>query len=318
MVEEVAAGIYKIPSILGSRRFAQWLVVGDEVMLIDTGVDGTVKDHVMPALDHLGIEPVRVTHAVISHADVDHYGGDAEVRHLLPRASIRASAADRRLLESWEIIGAERYGWYRQHGIDYDPDTFAWLRNAAGPDTPIDGTVEGGDIIDLGGISMEVLALPGHSLGHIGVWHGDTGTAIVMDAVLERGLYSTDGRLISPPPYVTVPGYRATIEHLRSLAPERLGTSHYPPTEGRSSVDAFLAATASFVDELDQSVLNTLAAAPQPLEVFWQIAEVDTGPFPEMAIELARSVGAHLEDAEQRGLAIRVNIDGKPAWKAAE
>lgn len=317
MVEEVAEGIYKVPSILGIRRFAQWLVVGDEVLLVDTGIDGTIAEHVMPALAGLGIDPDRVTHAVISHADVDHYGGDAEVRRMLPNARIRAGAEDRRLLERWDVIGAERYGWYRQHGLDYDPDTFAWLRGAAGPDTPIDGVVEDGEEIDLGGIAVRVVALPGHSPGHVGIWHEGSRTAIVMDAVLERGLYATDDRLISPPPYVTVPGYRGSVETLRRLDPERIGTSHYPPTEGRAAVGAFLDATASFVDDLEASVLDTLSPEPQPLRVFWENADRAIGPFEEMAVELARSVGAHLEDAEDRGIAVRTEAEGLPAWHAA-
>lgn len=316
MVEEVAEGIYRVPSVLGIRRFAQWLVVGDEVLLVDTGIDGTVAEHVMPALDELGIAPERVTHAVISHADVDHYGGDAEVRRLLPNARIRAAAEDRRLLERWAVIGAERYGWYRQHGLDYDPGTFAWLRAAAGPDTPIDGVVVDGEVIDLGGIAVKVVALPGHSPGHVGVWHEGSRTAIVMDAVLERGLYATDDRLISPPPYVTVAGYRGSVDTLRRLDPERLGTSHYPPTEGRAAVGAFLDATASFVDDLDASVLATLSAEPQPLRVFWEQADRGIGPFAEMSVELARSVGAHLDDAEQRGIAERGEVDGLPTWRA--
>lgn len=317
MVEEVEAGIYKVPSILGIRRFAQWLVVGDEVLLVDTGIDGTIAEHVMPALAHLGIAPERVTHALISHADVDHYGGDAEVRQLLPACTIRATAADRRLLESWDVIGLERYGWYRQHGLDYDPDTLAWLRNAGGPDTPIDDTVEEGDVVDLGGIAVEVVALPGHSPGHLGVLHRDSGTAIVMDALLARGLYSTDDRLISPPPYVDAAAYRASAEKVRALDPVRLGTSHYAPTEGRDAVAAFVDDTIAFVDDLDASIVDTLTDAPQALVTFWERADQATGPFPEMGVELARSVGAHLEDLERRGIAVRDDLDGRPAWRTA-
>lgn len=316
-VEQVADGVFKIPSILGVRRFAQWLVVGDEVMLVDTGIDGTIGEHVLPALAELGIAPERITQAVISHADVDHYGGDAEVRAHMPNARIRASAPDRRLLEEWDVIGRERYGWYRQHGLDYDPATFEWLRTAAGPDTPIDGEVVDGEVIDLGGVAVEIMALPGHSAGHVGVYEPASQTAIVMDAVLERGLYDVDGTLISPPPYVTVAGYRGSIARLRELDPERLGTSHYPATEGAAAVAAFLDASASFIDDLEACVLATLDETPRPLAEFWARADATIGPFSEMAVELARSVGAHLEDAEERGLAGRFEADGRVTWAAA-
>ena len=316
MVEEVADGIYRIPSVLGIRRFAQWLVVGEDVLLIDTGINSSITEHVLPALSELGIPPARVTQAVISHADVDHYGGNAEIRLHVIYASASAGIHDRRWLETWSTISAERYGWYRQHGIDYEPETMAWLQNAAGPDMPIDEDVCPGERIDLGGITVDIVGLPGHSPGHVGVFHEASRTAVIMDAVLGRGLYSTDDRLISPPPYSSVPDYRATVATLRRLDPERLGTSHYAPIEGRTAVAAFLDNTDSFVNDLDKSVLACLSDAPQPLKSIWRQADQDVGPFSEMNIELARSVGAHLEYAESRSLAERSEVAGRPAWRS--
>ena len=318
-IEEVQPRIYKIPSILGPRRFAQWLVVGDErLLLVDSGIDGTIADHVTPALAELGRSPADITDVVISHADVDHYGGDGELRRVAPNARICSSAADRPWIESWAVIGRERYGWYRGHGLDYDEGTWQWLENAAGPDTPLDGTVADGETLDLGGIEVEVVALPGHSPGHLGVVHHDSGTAIVMDAVLERGLYTTSDELISPPPYGSVADYRGTIERLRALGPSRLGTSHYGPTEGDAAVAAFLDATAWFVDDLDAVVTGELGVEPRPLEHYWRAADAAVGPFSEMAVELARSVGAHLDHAVAEGRAVRSETaGGRAVWAAA-
>jgi glyoxylase-like metal-dependent hydrolase (beta-lactamase superfamily II) len=317
-IEEVKPRIYRIPSILGPRRFAQWLVVGDErLLLVDSGIDGTIADHVLPALAELSRGPGDITDVVVSHADVDHYGGDGELRRVAPQARIRASAHDRRWLESWAVIASERYGWYRGHGLDYDDATWRWLQDAAGPDTEIDGTVDDGETLDLGGIEVEIVALPGHSPGHLGVVHRESETAIVMDAVLGRGLYTVDDELISPPPYGSVPAYRGTARRLRELAPARLGTSHYAPIEGRSAVDAFLAETESFVEDLDACVRAELGPEPKALEEYWRAADASVGPFREMAVELARSVGAHLDLAVEEGRARRADRDGLPAWAAA-
>ena len=145
-----------------------------------------------------------------------------------------------------------------------------------------------GEQLDLGGIAVEVVALPGHSPGHLGVLHRESGTAIVMDAVLERGLYTTDDELISPPPYASVPAYRATIARLRELRPARLGTSHYSPIEGEQAVTAFLDGSEGFVADLDAAVGAELGAEPQPLEHYWRAADAALGPFVEMAVELAQ------------------------------
>ncbi len=317
-VEEVETGIYRVPSILGPRRFAQWLVVGDEgLLLVDSGIDGTIAEHVVPALAELGRRPEEITDVVITHADVDHYGGDSELRRVAPHARIRASADDRPWIESWEVIARERYGWYRRHGLDYDEATWSWLQDAAGPDTALDGTVADGEIIDLGGIEVEVVALPGHSPGHLGVLHRASATAIVMDAVLERGLYTVDNELISPPPYGSVPAYRGTVARLRELAPTRLGTSHYAPVEGPAAVDGFLDATVGFVDDLDRCIAAELGREPKPLESYWHAADATLGPFREMAVELARSVAAHLDLAVEEGRARRDDAGARPAWAAA-
>ena len=317
-IEEVQPRIYRIPSILGRRRFAQWLVVGDErLLLVDSGVDGTIAEHVTPALAELGRTPAEITDVVISHADVDHYGGNSELSRVAPQALIRASEHDRPWIESWQAISRDRYGWYRGHGLDYDEATWTWLENAAGPDTPLGGTVSDGELLDLGGIEVEVVALPGHSPGHVGVVHHDSATTIVMDAVLERGLYTTGDELISPPPYASVPAYRATIARLRELRPARLGTSHYAPVEGEPAVTSFLDESAGFVADLDAAVDAALGPEPQPLEHFWRAADAALGPFVEMAVELSRSVGAHLDNAVDEGRAARAEVDGRAAWAAA-
>ena len=106
---------------------------------------------------------------------------------MAPQARIRSSAEDRPWIESWSTISGERYGWHRDHRPDYDDGTWQWLEQAAGPDILLDGTIADGETIDLGGIAVEIVALPGHSPGHVGVAHHDSGTLIMMDAVLERG-----------------------------------------------------------------------------------------------------------------------------------
>jgi glyoxylase-like metal-dependent hydrolase (beta-lactamase superfamily II) len=316
-IDEVQPRIYRISSILGPRRFAQWLVAGDErLLLVDSGIAGTIEEQVLPALAEIGRSPGEITDVVVTHADVDHYGGNAALRRSAPQARICSHELDRPLIESWATISRERYGWYRGHGLDYDEATWRWLESAAGPDTPIDGTVSEGEAIDLGGISVEILHLPGHSPGHLGVLHRDSGTAIVIDAVLERGLYTTDDEIISPPPYSSVPAYRRTVERLRALRPERLGTSHYAPVEGRAAVDAFLDASSGFVDDLDACLRAQLGPEPKPLEAYWRAADAGMGPFREMAVELARSVGAHLDLAVDEGRAVRGERGGLPVWSA--
>ena len=40
----------------------------------------------------------------------------------------------------------------------------------------VDHTVDDGDILDVGGLKLEVVHLPGHCPGHIGIWNPNTRT----------------------------------------------------------------------------------------------------------------------------------------------
>jgi glyoxylase-like metal-dependent hydrolase (beta-lactamase superfamily II) len=269
---------------------AMHLVVGgDGALLVDTGIAGSVAEFVAPKLTELGLPPDALAEVVLTHADVDHYGGDGEVRELAPGARLRAHPLDLPLIESWERIAGERYGWYRKHGLDYPEDTWHWLEEAAGPDTALDGTVVEGEAIALGGGELEVLELPGHSLGHLGLWIAGQRTAIVGDAVMGYGFHDLEGVRVAPPPYQDLEAYRATIARVRLLAPRRLLTTHFPVMEGEA-VGAFLDLSRRFTDDLERvlgdggSVGEALARAAGAL-----------GGYPEMELELARSIGAHLE-----------------------
>jgi len=312
---EVAPGLLRIESVMGSRRLAQWLVVGDDgALLLDTGIAGTVVDRIVPALAEVGLATEAVRDVIVSHADVDHYGGDAEARRLLPAARLGAHELDRPLIESWATIAAERYGWYRGYGLDYEPETWQWLADAAGAEAALDGTVEDGDVIDLGRIAVRVLHLPGHSLGHLGLFEPTSRTAIIADAAMADGFVDVGGERVSPPPYVDLGRYRETIERLRSLAPARIGTTHFPPIEG-DEVEAFLDRCLGFTRELDRALDEALGDAPQGLPALLAACAERVGGYREMELELSRSLGAHLAARVEARAVERVELDGLPAWR---
>ncbi len=74
---------------------------------------------------------------------------------------------------------------------------------------------------------IEILHLPGHTQGHLGIWDPRSRAAIVIDAVLERGICARDGTLLIAPRIYDLTGYRATIRSRRALEPDLLLTAHY-------------------------------------------------------------------------------------------
>jgi glyoxylase-like metal-dependent hydrolase (beta-lactamase superfamily II) len=296
---EVAPGIHRIESVLGPRPFSQYLLRDERSLLFDTGVKETPAEVILPFLD--GLQPDLVLN---SHADVDHYGGNAAIKAAAPDALFLAHELDVPWIESADAIMRERYGWYAEHGLAYEPAVFAWLGDAIGPDTPVDVHLRAGERIRLGPrLTVEVLHLPGHTAGHIGLWDPASRTAVVMDAVLGRGLLDLDKNVIHPPPYFDVTGYLGTARGLQALAPQRLLTAHYDVMEG-AQVERFLADTIAFVEDAERISQSSLAAAGElTLAELLALADPQLGPFTSMPNELAGSLRAHLREFVRQGRA---------------
>lgn len=301
---EVAPGIHRIESVLGPRPFSQYLLRGERMMLVDTGVKETPADVILPFLDAQGIDAAELDYVLVSHADVDHFGGNEAIRAAAPDALLLAHAADAPWIEDRERILRERYGWYVAHGIGYPPETAAWLRDAMGADVPVDVRLRGGEAFRLGpGLDAHVLHLPGHTSGHLGVWIPSSRTAIVMDAVMARGLLDTEGKVIHPSPYFDAAAYEASARLLIGLEPERLLTAHYQVIEG-TDVDRFLDDTLEFVEDARDAVEEMLLREREvTLARALELADAELGPFTSMQNELAGPLRAHLRELVAAGRA---------------
>ena len=93
---------------------------------------------------------------------------------------------------------------------------------------------------------VEVLALPGHTPGHLGLWDPRSGAAIIIDAALADGVYDRAGNRLIPPRYYSAADYEATIRRLRALDPALLLTAHYDVME-RDAAREFLDRSLAFV-----------------------------------------------------------------------
>lgn len=301
---EVAPGIFRIESILGPRPFCQYLLRGERTLLVDTGVKETPAEVILPYFEVAGLDPAVLDFVLVSHADADHFGGSAAIRRAAPRALFCAHAADVPWIEDAERIMRERYGWYAAHGIGYPPETAAWLRAAMGAGVPVDVRLGGGEVLRLGeGLEAHVLHLPGHTSGHLGVWVPASRTAIVMDAVMARGLLDTEGRVIHPSPYFDAAAYEASARLLQRLEPERLLTAHYDVVEG-TDVDRFLDDTLEFVEDARDAVEEIVRREREvTLARVLELADAELGPFTSMPNELAGPLRAHLRELVAAGRA---------------
>lgn len=202
-----------------------WLVLGSERdLLVDAG-NGFAP--LLPFVQGLRPDPEKPLLALATHAHMDHIGGLHEFdERLLHRHDVASAASPDRLLFSDEVWpGAlaqmAEAGWpVAQLGIqavpgrDFDPVEFVV------PGTTPTRLVDEGDAVDLGDRSYQVLHLPGHTRGSIGLWDPSQGELFSGDAV-----YAGEP-LIDTAPTSDVPSYLATIARLRGLPVEVVHGGH--------------------------------------------------------------------------------------------
>src|SRR3954449_5172875 len=274
---EVAPGIHRIEGDLGERYVCQYLLVGDErTLLVDTGLRDMPERVVAPYLASLGRSPADLDDVLISHADVDHCGGNRALRTAAPRARLLCGEADRAWIESNAAMLAGNYRWYEAYGFGPSPEDVAFLEHELGGDAPVDVGLVGGETLRLGpDWRVHVLALPGHTPGHLGLWDAATGSAIVIDAVLADGVYDRAGRRLIPPRYYDAGAYEATIRRLRALDPDLLLTAHYDVME-RAAAREFLDRSLDFVRAVRSAVR---AARTTELRALTAEVAAAVGPF---------------------------------------
>lgn len=220
-----------------------FLVLGrDADLVIDSGM-GIAP--LRPVIDGLRPDPAKPVILFTTHAHVDHIGAAHEFERRLahPLEAGGMARPEPYTLDSADIPEKFRT-LFLDAGYpplwpmlidalpraDYDPASYELK---AAPPTVL---VEDGDTVDLGDWRAEVLHLPGHSPGQIGLWHAETGTLFGADAIY-------DGPLIYDGPGMSVPDYADTLRRLRALPVARVYGGHDPafgPERLHEIVDRYL------------------------------------------------------------------------------
>ena len=182
------------------------------------------------------------------------------MRELYPGALFACHEADRRWIESNAAMLAENYRWHELYGLTPLDEAEQRERLALlGGDAPIDLGLAGGETIRVGPARRwDVLHLPGHTLGHLGLWDADDRIAIIIDAALLDGIYDRAGNKLIPPRYYDAAAYRSTIHAIRALEPELLLTAHYPPMTA-AAARRFCDRSLAYVDAVDTVVRDGVA-----------------------------------------------------------
>ncbi|MCU1389884.1 MAG: fold metallo-hydrolase, partial [Ilumatobacteraceae bacterium] len=207
------------PHVVELMRCNIWHVRGrDRSLVIDTGM-GLVS-LVDAAADLFG-GPVT---AVATHGHDDHIGNHHEFADCIAHPLEVALLEDPPLhtLDPVEAWGGDGVDDLRQMGYPMvEPYLVTALPAGFVVETyrqraaRVTRHIDEGDVVDIGDRHFEVLHLPGHSPGSIGLWETATGTLFSGDAIY-------DGPLLDELPESDIADYCRTMERLLAL-PVRVG-----------------------------------------------------------------------------------------------
>jgi glyoxylase-like metal-dependent hydrolase (beta-lactamase superfamily II) len=187
----------------------------DGFTLIDTGLPNSARDIQAIAQAH-GAPIVRIA---ITHAHMDHVGSLDELHAALPEAEVLVSERDARFLAGERSLDPDE---------PQDKLRGGYVTCATRPTR----LLHGGDRVG----SLEVIASPGHTPGHIAFFDRRDRSLIAGDAFMTQGGIAVSGqlRILFPiSPFVTWhrPTAIASARAMRALEPALLAVGHGPVLE---------------------------------------------------------------------------------------
>jgi len=197
-----------------------YLVVdGGQGALIDAGYPDEAA--ITARLQYLqGIAGLKLAHIIVTHHHIDHCGGAHALRQATG-ARICMHPTEARLLSDWRADAPQDVD-IASGQQTMDERLRAWRRATA--QATADRLVQGGDTIQVGGLTIEVIDTPGHTLGSICLYLRQEGVLFTGDTVLGLGTVA-----ILPPPHGDMALYMQSLERLKSYQATLLCPGHGPP-----------------------------------------------------------------------------------------
>jgi hydroxyacylglutathione hydrolase len=218
--ERIAAGVWLVRG--GVTRSMNVYLLEDDggVAVYDAGEKG-MADAIVAAARPLG----GILRVVLSHADTDHRGAAPKLAARAPVQCHPDAVAEA------QGSGGRSY-WHMERLPPAVRVVHRFMHDHVWDGGPvrIAGTLREGDLV----AGFEVVELPGHAPGLIGLWRASDRVALVSDCVYATSMWgrSTDPRVPLDAYNLDTDQARASLRKLAALDPRLVGVGHAGPLAG--------------------------------------------------------------------------------------
>ncbi|HVN67545.1 MAG TPA: MBL fold metallo-hydrolase [Candidatus Sulfotelmatobacter sp.] len=197
---KIAAGIEMLEislEVMGRPGAVYPTLIWDKeaVVLVDTGFPGQFP-RLRAAMAEAGVPFAKLNKVIITHQDIDHIGGLPDIlRESRQKVEVLAHADDKPYIQGDKPLvksSPENLKRFESLPAEWREKMKAVFTNP--PKAPVDCAVADGEELPFGG-GIIVIATPGHTPGHICLYHRPSRTLIAGDA-----MNIVDGRLTGPNP----------------------------------------------------------------------------------------------------------------------
>ena len=167
-MKQIAAGVYFIQGqdefIPDSHVYVVGKPLSGDLSLIDAGLMGK-GGYKIESIKNLGVDLSDIKRIIMTHTHLDHIGCLSEILKSIPHAELWVHSSEAVPLEQGDeriVYGMDMFQSMCQAQYGIKPGAFRFK---------VDQRLEGGETLEIGAMSWEVISIPGHSPGSIGLYN---------------------------------------------------------------------------------------------------------------------------------------------------
>ena len=199
---KIADGIemIEIPmKIMGMERkiYPTLIWDNDTVVLVDAGAPNSLNE-IKKAMEDADVPFERLTKIIVTHQDIDHIGGIKNILNELDEVKVLAHEEDKPYIQGEKKLVRLNSNFMDRINALPEEEREKVLDMFENASVEVDMTLtDGEELTDCGGIT--VIHTPGHTPGHICLYHKATKTLIAGDAmnIFDGQLTGTNVQLLS-------------------------------------------------------------------------------------------------------------------------